>query len=131
MRLLRSADRLAEYDFGVHYKPGLENVVADVLSRSPAKPNSTDEPEPTEDIQTIFGAPTLSVISKKDLAAATSSDPIIQEALIYTIEGWTKPCSNHALKRYLPYGMNFQCSTELTSIEAKERLFHLLSDNRQ
>ena len=100
MRLLRWADRLAEYDFAVQYKPGSENVVADVLSRSPAKTNSTDESEPTEDIQTIFGSPTLSVISQKDLAAATSSDPILQEILKYTIEGWTKSCSNPALKRY-------------------------------
>lgn len=46
MRLLRWADRLNQYDFIVTYKPGVTNVVADMLSRP-----EQDMSSPNEDIK--------------------------------------------------------------------------------
>ena len=96
MRLLRSADRLHQYNFDVVYRPGKENNVADLLSRATTKTTRSDstissiEMETDEIISTIFGSPALQAISQSDLEAATRDDSILQQLFDYITNGWPK-----------------------------------------
>ena len=65
MRLLRWADRLNEYRFDDKFKPGEENVVADLLSRATTEKNTEHDNSARDDselsdirhffIYTVFG----------------------------------------------------------------------------
>jgi hypothetical protein len=69
MRLLRWADRLYEYDFKVQYKPGCENIVADLVSRSFPGVSNNEVEEPTSlNIATIFGGTAMETLSYREVA---------------------------------------------------------------
>ena len=92
IRLIRWADRLSEYQFDVVYRPGVDNAVADLLSRSEAEPIH----EPSQDtatssdvfIRTIFGNEALCGINLKDIADATTTDDELSLAIQRSIYGW-------------------------------------------
>jgi len=92
MRLLRWADRLSEYQFDVCYKPGSDNAVADLLSRSEASPTLEHEDQHSAAnelyIRTIFGNTALSTLSLKDIATATTSDDELNSVVRRCTTGW-------------------------------------------
>ena len=98
MRLLRWADRLNEYQFSVVYRPGVDNVVADLLSRSEVKPpGETVQPQSvtsTADtdlyVRTIFGNSSLNGLGLTDLADATAKDEVLQRVVQRCTSGWLK-----------------------------------------
>ena len=99
MRLLRWADRLHQYNFDVVYRPGKENNVADLLSRAvqslvPSQVSSVEINADLQTLNTIFGSPALRAISPQELAAATYSDPILQQVLEHISNGWPKQRPN-------------------------------------
>ncbi|MFZ1075317.1 MAG: reverse transcriptase family protein [Minisyncoccia bacterium] len=94
MRLLRWADRLQQYDYEIQYRPGVDNVVADLLSRScdssesesSASESSKSESSKSESSKfessessadnegfdtfqmgSVFGSPALSTITQQQL----------------------------------------------------------------
>ena len=88
MRLLRWSDRLNAYNFDVEYKPGLENVVADLLSRnSSATPETTVGEEPLA-VLTIFGGTPLDALKISDVADATAADDELSAVARKCTTGW-------------------------------------------
>ena len=83
MRLLRWANRLGEYNFDVQYKPGNENVMADLLSRSES--SGTEAPSMNESLEalsinTVFGGTALECLSLREVATASLDDPDLAAA---------------------------------------------------
>ena len=98
LRLHQWADRLFQYTFSVVYRPGVQNVVADCLSRafeSSASLSVVPFAQPSDDIkdqediaiQVIFGDLATSVVTLQMVADTTSSDPDLQR-----------------VRQYVPYG---------------------------
>ena len=96
MRLLRWADRLNEYRFNIQYKPGVENVVADLLSRSTTASDSTTQQNAisTDDmslyIRTIFGGSTFETLSLSEVAESTAEDKVLSQVMKRCNTGWLK-----------------------------------------
>ena len=89
MRLLRWADRLYEYDFKVQYKPGCENVVADLLSRSDPGVSTDETEEPTSlNIATIFGGTAMEALSLREVAEASQQDDELSAVAVKCTTGW-------------------------------------------
>ena len=92
MRLLRWADRLSEYQFDVFYRPGADNAVADLLSRSEAEPihEASQDTATSNDIfiRTIFGNEALRGLNLKDVADATTADDEISIVVQRSTNGW-------------------------------------------
>ena len=91
MRLLCLVDRLSEYQFDVVYRPGADNAVADLLSRSKAEP-SHDTPQETANltdifIRTVFGNAALDSLNLKDIAEATAADDVLSRVVKRSING--------------------------------------------
>ena len=78
MQLFRWADRLSEYQFDVVYRPGADNAVADLLSRSEAEPSHKTPPGTATltdiFILTVFGNAALDGLNLQDVAEATATD---------------------------------------------------------
>ena len=92
MRLLRWAARLSEYQFDVIYRPGADNAIADVLSRSmtEATHEIPQERATRTDvfICTVFGNEALRGLNLKDIAEATSADDELSVVIKQSINGW-------------------------------------------
>ena len=89
MRLLRWADRLAQYSYNIEYHPGRQNVVTDYLSRfdEPIKAsmvtnNADSDPDIISTISTIFGNPALHAITPAELAVDTEADDVLKRVLL-------------------------------------------------
>ena len=92
MRLLRWADHLSEYQFDVVYRPGADNAVSDLLSRSEAESikEATQDTATCNDvfIRTIFGNEALRGLNLKDVADATTADDELSLVVQRSINGW-------------------------------------------
>ena len=87
LRLARWYDRLQQYSFVVEYKPGGDNCLADMLSRTRIAMNSTGEVDVCT-LMSIFGDSRVSVISEQELVNATSSDVILCQIIQFVQDGW-------------------------------------------
>ena len=91
MRLLRWAGCLSEYHFDVVYRPGADNAVADLLSRSEAEPSheTSQETATITDIfiRTVFGNEALHGLNLKDVAEATAVDDKLSMVVKRSING--------------------------------------------
>lgn len=117
MRLLRWADRLAQYSFNVEYRPGRLNAVADYLSRPDDTPVNNNrvltdgsDLEREATISTIFGNPALLAVTPAELAVATSADDVLARVLEHIKAGWPRKRPNDmGLQAY------FHVASELSS----------------
>ena len=103
MRLLRWADRLAEYDFDLQYKHGKLNSVADLFSLAGVMADLSDvgnSPKEELDINTVFGSQSLSVLQRQELVEHTTSEPILHQVKAYIIGGWPKEVKDPELHPY-------------------------------
>ena len=87
LRLARWYDRLQQYAFVVEYKPGGDNCMADMLSRTPTAMSSTSEVDVCT-VMSIFGDSRVSVISEQELVNETSSDVILCQIIKFVQDGW-------------------------------------------
>ena len=108
MRLLRWADRLAQYSYNIEYHPGRQNVVADYLSRSDesikasmATGNADSDSDTIPTISTIFGNPALHAITFAELAIDTEADNVLKRLLLCIQTGWSDKRPDDA--SFLPY----------------------------
>lgn len=84
MRLQRWCERLFEYSFEPQYVRGVDNCIADLLSRA-----ALDGPTPCEVVtSTVYGMPATSRISQFDLSKATLLDAELREVLAYVRTDW-------------------------------------------
>ena len=86
--LQRMMLRLQKYDLTVHYKPRMEILVADTLSRLHL--NEVDDLHEAFDAQVHLVMTNLPVSNQKmlDLQASTASDPDMQQLIAIIKEGW-------------------------------------------
>ena len=95
MRLLRWHERLSLFTFRVEHKPGKENPVADLLSRTRTPVSNEIDDIEQSDSEYVFQV--LSSFTKLDLLAAeTDKDPLLQEVLEYVRTRWPKRVLNPA-----------------------------------
>jgi RNase H-like domain found in reverse transcriptase/Integrase zinc binding domain/Integrase core domain/Reverse transcriptase (RNA-dependent DNA polymerase) len=94
LRLHRWYDRLWKYNFTPIYRRGVDNVVADCLSRSYDVTIEGDNQPPVHQdpddalVQTVFGALAMDTITISQLIAATAEDSRLQQVIDYVISGW-------------------------------------------
>uniref|UniRef100_A0A1I8IT79 Inwardly rectifying k+ channel n=1 Tax=Macrostomum lignano TaxID=282301 RepID=A0A1I8IT79_9PLAT len=83
-----SADRLLAYEFQVCHVPGKKNVVPDILSRDGAFGEDCAE-DPTEhQVNAVLLLGALEVVSASELAEASLKDPVINEVITLSLQGW-------------------------------------------
>ena len=87
-RIVRWATRLMPYSFKVTYIRGRTNVVSDFLSCLPDE-TSDDLIDFNVNIAAIQGAK-LPCLTRSELASATASDTILQDAIRYTSATWPR-----------------------------------------
>jgi len=88
MRLLRWADRLQQYDFDVVFRPGRDNHLPDLLSRSPARVEADAVPEPeSAEIATVFGNPAIGTLTVENVREATLLDADLSKVLQFVRHG--------------------------------------------
>ncbi|XP_062373903.1 uncharacterized protein K02A2.6-like [Sardina pilchardus] len=93
LRLHRWADRLQQYNYGLQFTPGRDNVVADLLSRSiptqPTPPVEDLEHDQTEqDLIQLLHAPLQETVSLRELVDASAADPVLSVVSAYIRHGW-------------------------------------------
>ena len=101
MRLLRWTERIHQYNYDVVYRPGKENCVADMLSRSinmneeTHRDGANDTRADENFINTIFGLTSLRAINQEEIAVATKdyNQFKLVRILIKNGSGKTKPNS--------------------------------------
>ena len=81
---------MLEYNFTVEYVQGINNVVADCLSRLPlqAQPEEYSHDMPDDECIAQIKAATRCVISQSELTTATLEDTNIQMAMTYITSKW-------------------------------------------
>ena len=89
-RINRWSSRMLEYNFNVEYVQGINNVVADCLSRLPlkAQPEEYSHDMPDDECIAQIQAATRGVISQSELTTATRNDTNIQIAMKYMTSKW-------------------------------------------
>ena len=87
-RIQRWALTLGAYDYKIQYKPGKENLNADVLSRLPLPESPDSVPLPGE---TIYLMDTLqgSSVNAAQIRTWTSKDPVLSKVQTMVLQGWT------------------------------------------
>ena len=93
LRLHRWADRLQQYNFRLHFTPGRDNVVADLLSR--AIPNSPPDPylapgqdQAEHDLVQLLHTPLQETVSLREIQDASADDPTLSTLSTYIRQGW-------------------------------------------
>ena len=93
LRLHRWADRLQQYNFRLHFTPGRDNVVADLLSR--AIPNSPPDPylapgqdQAEHDLVQLLHTPLQETVSPREIQDASNDDPTLSTLSTYIRQGW-------------------------------------------
>ena len=115
------SSRMLEYNFNVEYLQGINNVVADCLSRLPlqAQPEEYSHDRPDDKCIAQIQAATRGVISQSELTTATREDTNIQMAMKYMTTKWPprKKLSGHLLtlndeadELSIKYGMSFRAN---------------------
>uniref|UniRef100_A0A803JEW5 Gypsy retrotransposon integrase-like protein 1 n=1 Tax=Xenopus tropicalis TaxID=8364 RepID=A0A803JEW5_XENTR len=97
LRMQRWALLLLAYDYDIVYRRSQDHGNADALSRLPC-PYTTDVHDESVIFQVSFAEELP--ISCKDIAAATSRDPLIAKVWDFTSKGWPNYSSDKILKPY-------------------------------
>ena len=105
-RLQRWALLLSAYNYEIKYRPTQNHSNADTLSRLPLE-QVTDEATITFDTIFSLGQVEVFPITAKQVAAATSKDPVLVKVLQFVYSGW--PDSVDAMLK--PY---FNCKNEIS-----------------
>ena len=83
-RLQNMLLKVQEYSFEVTYRPGLEMLISDCLSRAPVRATDNEEEETVSNIAyTPFPAHRL-----QEIRAATLTDPVLARLKVAIIQGW-------------------------------------------
>ena len=83
LHITRWASRLLNYNFRMEYKKGVDNLVADALSRLPS-PDTENGMFFEEDIVSLVIAP----LSRTYFQTATANDPVLPGVIQYTMSTW-------------------------------------------
>ncbi|CAH8497738.1 unnamed protein product [Dicrocoelium dendriticum] len=100
MRIARWYARLLNYDFEIVYRPGLQNQIADGLSRLPV--GLEDEKERLREAVLVssLGA-NLPALTIEELRRENSNDALLHEIIEYVQQGWPK--YNKIPGEFIPY----------------------------
>ena len=123
---------MLEYSFNVEYLQGINNVVADCLSRLrlKAQPEEYSLDMPYDEYIAQIQAATRGVISLSELTSATRNDTNIQMAMKYMTSKWPqrKTLSGNLLTLYDvadELSIKMACYTEATESSYQTNYNHL------
>ncbi|UYV79768.1 K02A2.6-like [Cordylochernes scorpioides] len=92
-RIQRWAIILSAYQYKIEYIKGTSNTEADVLSRLPMFTPEPDSKEPdSEPVELVLLIDALdsSPVTSDDIRKSLSGDPVLRQALNYTLQGWSE-----------------------------------------
>ena len=117
LRINRWYTRLLRYNFDIVYRPGVQNQVADALSRLPLPAEtdsvkSKDEMYEEEVIAFVSSLHTETALSRDEIKTATNADQTLHEVMQYLHQGWPK--EKKMEKKFLPF---LSVKSELSVIE--------------
>ena len=98
LRLHRWLDRLYQYNFETEYRPGVDNTVADFLSRVPVTPVFEDSRFAKDVIQTIDRS--LVVVTAEELKEQLENDSVLQKVRSYVVDGWPRRLKDEQLRGF-------------------------------
>jgi len=142
LRLQKMMLILQRYDLTVKYRPGVELLVADALSRS-YLPETTETLIPDLEVNEVHLTTHLSISAEKyvELQQATADDPVMQALTSIIQHGWPKSKEDvpNAVRQYWDYkdelssvdGLLFRAQWLIVPHSWRKEMLHCIHESHQ